>query len=123
MYVRDNIPSIDDLFRAQKLMDKDVVRKTPLLKSNTFSTSARTNIFLKLELFQKTGSFKVRGAYTKINSLTNDQCKSGVIATSAGNHAYGSCLCCTQEKNQMHYCNAKMHPLQKLPQRAFMEQM
>ena len=89
MYVRDNIPSIDDLFRAQKLMDKDVVRKTPLLKSNTFSTSARTNIFLKLELFQKTGSFKVRGAYSKINSLTNDQCKSGVIAASAGNHAQG----------------------------------
>ncbi|TLX68132.1 MAG: threonine ammonia-lyase [Thaumarchaeota archaeon] len=83
------MPSIDDIFRAQKSMDSAVVRKTPLLKSNTFSNIAKTNIFLKFELFQKTGSFKVRGAYSKINSLTNDQCKSGVIAASAGNHAQG----------------------------------
>ena len=70
-------------------MDKAVVRKTPLLKSNTFSSMARTNIFLKMESFQKTGSFKVRGAYSKINSLTVDQCNSGVVAASAGNHAQG----------------------------------
>jgi len=85
----NKIPSIDDIFRAQKSMDSAVVRKTPLLKSNTFSNIAKTNIFLKFELFQKTGSFKVRGAYSKINSLTDDQCKSGVIAASAGNHAQG----------------------------------
>jgi len=85
----NKIPSIEDIFRAQKSMDSAVVRKTPLLKSNTFSNIAKTNIFLKFELFQKTGSFKVRGAYSKINSLTNDQCKSGVIAASAGNHAQG----------------------------------
>jgi len=85
----NKIPSIDDIFRAQKSMDSAVVIKTPLLKSNTFSNIAKTNIFLKFELFQKTGSFKVRGAYSKINSLTNDQCKSGVIAASAGNHAQG----------------------------------
>ena len=89
MYVKDKIPSIEDIFRAQKLMAKADVKKTPLSKSNTFSTTTRTNIFLKFESFQKTGSFKVRGAYSKINSLTNDQCKSGVIAASAGNHAQG----------------------------------
>ncbi|MGB5091030.1 MAG: threonine/serine dehydratase, partial [Nitrososphaeraceae archaeon] len=83
------MPTIQDIIRAQNLMDKAVVRKTPLLKSNTFSNMARTNIFLKLELFQKTGSFKVRGAYSKINSLTKVQCKSGVVAASAGNHAQG----------------------------------
>jgi threonine dehydratase len=89
MYVKDKIPSIEDIFRAQNLMDRADVRKTPLSKSNTFSTTARTNIFLKFESFQKTGSFKVRGATSKINSLTNHQCKSGVIAASAGNHAQG----------------------------------
>jgi threonine dehydratase len=89
MYVKDKIPSIEDILRAQNLMDRADVRKTPLSKSNTFSTTARTNIFLKFESFQKTGSFKVRGAYSKINSLTNHQCKSGVIAASAGNHAQG----------------------------------
>ena len=70
-------------------MNKADVRKTPLLKSNTFSNIARTNTYLKLESFQKTGSFKVRGAYSKINSLTKEQCSAGVIAASAGNHAQG----------------------------------
>ncbi|HXW11605.1 MAG TPA: threonine ammonia-lyase [Nitrososphaeraceae archaeon] len=89
MYLKGKIPSVDDIVRAQKLMDKTHVKRTPLLKSNTFSKSARTNIFLKYESFQKTGSFKVRGAYSKINSLTDEQCKAGVIAASAGNHAQG----------------------------------
>ena len=89
MYVKDTIPSVEDILRAQKLMNKADVRNTPLLKSNTFSDSAGTNIFLKFESFQKTGSFKVRGANSKINSLTIAQCKAGVIAASAGNHAQG----------------------------------
>jgi threonine dehydratase len=88
-YKKDDIPAVEDIFKAQKLMDKADVRKTPVLKSNTFSNIARTNIFLKFELFQRTGSFKVRGAYSKINSLTNEQCKYGVVAASAGNHAQG----------------------------------
>ncbi|MDW0154086.1 MAG: threonine ammonia-lyase [Nitrososphaeraceae archaeon] len=89
MYVNSKIPSVEDIVRAQKLMNKADVRKTPLLKSNTFSNTAGTNIYLKFESFQKTGSFKVRGAYSKINSLTNAQRKAGVIAASAGNHAQG----------------------------------
>jgi threonine dehydratase len=89
MYVKDKIPLVEDILRAQKLMNKADIRKTPLLKSNTFSNTAGTNIYLKFESFQKTGSFKVRGAYSKINSLTNAQRKAGVIAASAGNHAQG----------------------------------
>ena len=60
-----------------------------MLKSDTFSNICGNNIFLKLECLQKTGSFKVRGAITKINSLQNDLKKNGVIAASAGNHAQG----------------------------------
>lgn len=60
-----------------------------MLKSNTFSNICGNNIFLKLECLQKTGSFKVRGAITKINNLPNDIKKNGVIAASAGNHAQG----------------------------------
>jgi threonine dehydratase len=86
-------------------MDQAVVRKTPLIKSNTFSSMARTNIFLKMESFQKTGSFKVRGAYSKINSLTADQCKSGVIAASAGNHAQGVAYAAQKRKIK---CNIVM---------------
>ena len=86
-------------------MDKAVVRKTPLLKSNTFSSMARTNIFLKMESFQKTGSFKVRGAYSKINSLTVEQRKSGVVAASAGNHAQGVAYAAQKRKIR---CNIVM---------------
>ncbi len=86
-------------------MDSAVVRKTPLLKSYTFSKIAKTNIFLKFELFQKTGSFKVRGAYSKINSLTKDKCKSGVIAASAGNHAQGVAYAASKRKIR---CNIVM---------------
>ena len=99
------IPTIQDIITAQKLMDKAVVRKTPLLKSNTFSSMVRTNIFLKMESFQKTGSFKVRGAYSKINSLTVDQCKSGVVAASAGNHAQGVAYAAQKRKIR---CNIVM---------------
>jgi threonine dehydratase len=99
------IPTFEAIVRAQKLMDKADVRKTPLLKSNTFSIIARTNIFLKFELFQRTGSFKVRGAYSKINSLTDDQCKSGVVAASAGNHAQGVAYAAQKRKIR---CNIVM---------------
>ena len=60
-----------------------------MIKSNTFSNICGNNIFLKLECLQKTGSFKVRGAITKINNMPSDLKKNGVIAASAGNHAQG----------------------------------
>src|SRR5690348_11985066 len=60
-----------------------------MIKSNTFSNICGNNVFLKLECLQKTGSFKVRGAITKINNLSKDLKQNGVIAASAGNHAQG----------------------------------
>jgi threonine dehydratase len=65
------------------------VRKTPLQTSRTFSGLAGTNLFLKLECLQVTGSFKVRGAFVKISRLSEKQAGYGVIAASAGNHAQG----------------------------------
>src|SRR4029078_8145577 len=109
MYVKNKIPSVEDIFRAQKLMDKAAVRKTPLSRSNTFSTITRTNLFLKCESFQRTGSFKVRGAYAKINSLTHEQYKSGIIAASAGNYPQGGAYA-AQRRNM----NCKM-VMQKNP--------
>jgi threonine dehydratase len=47
----------------------------------------RTNVFVKYELFQKTGSFKVRGAFNKLLSLSAEERKRGVVAISGGNHA------------------------------------
>jgi threonine dehydratase len=61
--------------------------RTPLVRSRTLSEQLGTNIYLKLEVFQKTGSFKVRGAFNKILNLPERTRQGGVIAVSAGNHA------------------------------------
>jgi threonine dehydratase len=82
------VPTIEDIFRARDLLDGSV-RKTPLQRSDMFSKITGTNIFLKLESLQKTGSFKVRGALNKVSTLSEEQRKYGVIAASAGNHAQG----------------------------------
>lgn len=58
-------------------------------KSATFSQMTGAKLYLKSECLQKTGSFKVRGAYAKIHSLSKEEKKKGVIAASAGNHAQG----------------------------------
>ena len=85
---KPKIPTIDDIFKARDLFD-DSIRKTPLQRSATFSKLIGTNVFLKLESLQMTGSFKVRGAYVKLNTLADEKRKKGVIAASAGNHAQG----------------------------------
>jgi threonine dehydratase len=83
-----HLPTIEDIINAQKLL-AGTVRKTPLQTSRTFSGLAGTNLFLKLECLQVTGSFKVRGAFVKISRLSDKQAGYGVIAASAGNHAQG----------------------------------
>jgi threonine dehydratase len=82
------MPNIEDIVNAQKLLT-GTVRKTPIQTSRTFSGLAGTNLFLKLECMQVTGSFKVRGAFVKISRLSDKQAGHGVIAASAGNHAQG----------------------------------
>ena len=77
----------NDILKAKEAL-ADVTRKTPLDFSATFSTLTGSKIYLKLENLQKTGSFKVRGAYNKLANLKNDE-KRRVIAASAGNHAQG----------------------------------
>ncbi len=61
---------------------------TPLYYSNSFSKMSGARVYIKLENMQKTGSFKIRGAYNKVMSLVGVGCH-GVIAASAGNHAQG----------------------------------
>ncbi|MBN1801614.1 MAG: threonine ammonia-lyase, partial [Candidatus Lokiarchaeota archaeon] len=64
----------------------DLIHKTPLNKSNTFSRMCSNEVYLKLENIQRTGSFKIRGAYNKISRLPELERKKGVITASAGNH-------------------------------------
>jgi threonine dehydratase len=78
----------EDVVKAKKTQSK-VIRKTNLEFSETFSKICGANVYLKNEYEQKTGSFKIRGAYSKIRSLTEDEKSKGVVAASAGNHSQG----------------------------------
>lgn len=81
--------TIDKVKKAEHLL-KDVIRKTDLIFAPDLVKSSE--IYLKSENLQKTGSFKVRGAYAKIAQLSDEQKKKGIIACSAGNHAQGVAL-------------------------------
>ena len=63
------------------------VRRTPLSRNHTLSERLNTNLYFKFELFQKTGAFKLRGAFNKALSLSNRENRKGVVAVSGGNHA------------------------------------
>jgi len=78
----------DDVVNAQKAQG-DVIRKTSLTFSDTFTEITGSTVYLKNEFEQKTGSFKLRGAYYKIKTLSTEERKKGVVAASAGNHAQG----------------------------------
>ena len=87
----NKFPSIEDIQNAKDLLIKNNIKKTPLQKSTTFSEITGSNIFMKIESLQKTGTFKVRGALYKINKISQEKIKNynGIIAASAGNHAQG----------------------------------
>ncbi|QPV64933.1 threonine ammonia-lyase [Halosimplex litoreum] len=71
-------------------------RHTPLDYSHTFSSMTGADVHLKLETFQRTGSFKIRGATNKIATLSDEQQAAGVVTASAGNHAQGVALAATR---------------------------
>lgn len=77
---------------------KDVVKTTSLQKNKIYSDFYSSNIFLKREDQQKVKSFKIRGAYNKINSLSKDKINKGIVCASAGNHAQGFALTCKLQK-------------------------
>lgn len=71
---------------------RKVAHRTPIFTSQTFDALAGCEVFLKAENLQKTGSFKVRGAYTCLSKFTPEQRARGVVTASAGNHAQGIAL-------------------------------
>ena len=74
----------------------ETARETPLEWSHTFSKRTGAELHLKLENFQRTGSFKIRGATNKIALLSDDEKAAGVVTASAGNHAQGVALAATR---------------------------
>jgi threonine dehydratase len=84
--------TLDDVRAARETIGSDLHR-TPVFTSATLGRG----IFLKAELFQRTGSFKPRGVLTKLRALTPDERDRGVIAASAGNHAQAVAYCARRE--------------------------
>ena len=79
---------LEAFIKAKENLSK-VLLETHLIYSPIFSKESGNKVFIKPENLQKTGSFKIRGAYNKISNLTDAERKRGVIASSAGNHAQG----------------------------------
>ena len=88
-------PKLEAVKQAAIRISK-VVIKTPLGESFTYSKKYAANIFLKREDLQQVRSYKIRGAYNKISSLSQEQLDKGVICASAGNHAQGVAFACNK---------------------------
>ncbi len=88
-------PTLEAVKQAAERISKVVV-KTPLGESFTYSKKYAANVFLKREDLQQVRSYKIRGAYNKISSLSQEQLDKGVICASAGNHAQGVAFACNK---------------------------
>lgn len=94
MITYDNLPlTIHDIMEARTRLNGRIY-KTGQPRSNYLSERCKGEIFLKFENMQRTGSFKIRGAFNKLSSLTEEEKRQGVVACSAGNHAQGVSLSC-----------------------------
>ncbi len=78
-----------DKFKAARSVLQGVIRETALLHSPALSRACGNNVYLKPENMQITGAYKIRGAYYKISTLTEEEKQRGLITASAGNHAQG----------------------------------
>ena len=84
-YRMSDPPSISDIRAARERL-AGVARETPVHPTETFSRLTGRQVFLKAENLQRTGSFKIRGAYNTIATLGEAERRAGVVAASAGNH-------------------------------------
>ncbi|WP_344420125.1 threonine ammonia-lyase [Amycolatopsis minnesotensis] len=83
--------SLDRIHRARTLLE-GVIRQTPMEHARDLRQMHTGAVYLKCENLQRTGSFKIRGAYTRIHGLSDAERARGVVAASAGNHAQGVAL-------------------------------
>lgn len=82
---------MDSLKRIEEAREnlRGIIRPTPMIYSEYFSRMSGNEVYIKPENYQKTGAFKIRGAYNRISKLTEEEKNRGVICSSAGNHAQG----------------------------------
>ncbi|RSL33766.1 threonine dehydratase [Salibacterium salarium] len=106
---------IEDIIIANQTL-KDVVTHTPLQKNHVLSERYDANIYLKREDLQVVRSFKIRGAYHLMHSLSKDTLKNGVVCASAGNHAQGVAYSCKALQVQGKIFMPTTTPRQKIGQ-------
>ena len=99
-----------EMIKDAKEVLKKVARSTPVISAPKIGE----NVSIKAENLQLTGSFKLRGAYYKISSLTPEEKAKGVIACSAGNHAQGVALSATKNGIKSTICIPAGAPLSKV---------
>ncbi|MEC0232775.1 threonine ammonia-lyase IlvA [Paenibacillus kribbensis] len=85
--------SMEDIVRAHHML-REVIVRTPLQRDAVLSAKYNCNVYLKREDLQVVRSFKIRGAYNMIRSLTPEQMEKGIVCASAGNHAQGVAFSC-----------------------------
>ena len=103
--------TLDKIYHAGYVL-KNVIRKTDLIHAPKINPES--DIYLKTENLQITGSFKVRGAYYKISQLSDDEKAKGVIACSAGNHAQGVALAASKNGIKPLICLPDGAPISKV---------
>jgi threonine dehydratase len=84
-------PTLEDFERAHEIVAQ-VALETPVLHSNFLSDLTGVDVYLKCENVQRTGAYKLRGAFNRMSKLSADERQRGVVAASAGNHAQGVAL-------------------------------
>lgn len=103
--------TLDRVYKASKVL-KEVIRETDMILAPNIRKG--TNIYLKTENLQITGSFKIRGSYFKISQLSDEEKAKGVIACSAGNHAQGVALAATKSGIKSLICLPDGAPISKV---------
>ncbi len=103
--------TLDKIYHAAFVL-RDVARRTDLIAASRLNSAS--DLYLKTENLQVTGSFKVRGAYYKISQLTEEERAKGVIACSAGNHAQGVALAATRMGIHSVVCMPDGAPIMKV---------
>ena len=103
--------TLDKVYQASQVL-REVIRETDMILAPNIHPG--TNVYLKTENLQVTGSFKIRGSYYKISKLTDEEKARGVIACSAGNHAQGVALAATKNGIQSLICLPDGAPISKV---------
>ena len=103
--------TLDKIYHASYVL-QNVIRRTDLISAPKINPGS--NIFLKPENLQLTGSFKIRGAYYKISQLSDEEKAKGVVACSAGNHAQGVALGAAKNTIKSIICLPDCAPISKI---------